>query len=57
MRKEKVVKETAETKGADEKVVILQAEVVCRASSGRPAFAKLDLASVGVTKEQFSGTK
>ncbi|KAI1625663.1 hypothetical protein EDD37DRAFT_648127 [Exophiala viscosa] len=40
-----------------EKVVTLQAKVVRRASHGRPAFAKLDLAGIGVSKEQFSGRK
>ncbi|KIV83774.1 hypothetical protein PV11_05769 [Exophiala sideris] len=48
---------TPHTKGEEEKVVKLQAEVVRRASNGRPAFAKLDLASIGVSKEQFSGRK
>lgn len=40
---------------ATTKLVTLQAEVVRRASKGRPAFAKLDLGALGVTKEQFCG--
>lgn len=36
-----------------EKRVVLKAEIVRRAKNGRPAFAKLDLKAVGITKEQF----
>ncbi|KAK4937499.1 hypothetical protein LTR10_021870 [Elasticomyces elasticus] len=50
-------KETSKAKGGEEKTVKLQAEVVRRGSNGRPAFAKLDLASIGISKEQFSGRK
>lgn len=48
--------QTAEEEEADEAkegTIILQAEVVRKGVKGRPAYAKLDLASIGVTKEQF----
>jgi len=56
-KKKSGTKETSKTKVEEEKIVTLQAKVVRRASNGRPAFAKLDLASIGITKEQFSGRK
>ncbi|KAK5258640.1 hypothetical protein LTR99_006503 [Exophiala xenobiotica] len=36
------------------KVVVVKAEVVRQGTQGRPTYAKLDLETVGVTKEQYS---
>lgn len=50
---EEEAKEADKAEEAEAGTIILHAEVVRKGVKGRPAYAKLDLASIGVTKEQF----
>ncbi|KIW77083.1 hypothetical protein Z517_09529 [Fonsecaea pedrosoi CBS 271.37] len=43
--------------GGEGKTVVLKMEVVRKATKKTPAYAKLDLASIGVTREQFCGSR
>ncbi|EXJ78422.1 hypothetical protein A1O1_08822 [Capronia coronata CBS 617.96] len=50
-------KKAPEPKEPKVKTVTMKAEVVRRASQGRPTFARLDLGAMGVTKDAFCGLK
>lgn len=51
------VQETQATEEEKNNTIILRAEVVRKRAKGRPAYAKLDLASIAVTNEQFLSKK